>query len=244
MRVAAGGAYLPTAGAGQTRTAAARSGAAAKQGSPRPRRCGGALPGTTACLPTAHSPQRKPFGLGVAQTCCAGDSPIRPLRPVMWRRGRTAQAAGPGTRTQPVQWPWSTQDAWKTCGEQSGALQAPASGAHGTAAHEQSATKRQKAQDLRCPKAPCVCVYVRADVRAAGTSQVPWVRWETGHKSQGASCLPCWVGRTDDPTAATGRRAHENTRPDGSFPEFSLQGALGLTAGREEGASHPRLFHL
>jgi hypothetical protein len=40
------------------------------------------------------------------------------------------------------------------------------------------------------PKGPvCMCVHVRADVRAAGTSQVPWVRWETGHKSQGASCL-------------------------------------------------------
>ena len=28
----------------------------------------------------------------------------------------------------------------------------------GTAAHEKSATKRQKAKDLRCQKAPCVCV--------------------------------------------------------------------------------------
>ena len=75
------------------------------------------------------------------------------------------------------------------------------------------------------PKGPvCMCVHVRADVREAGTSRVPWVRWETGHKSQGASCLPCWVGRTDDPTAATGRRAHENARPDGGFQAGAMQG--------------------
>ena len=74
------GPYLPTAGAGQTRTAAARSGAAAKQGSPRPRRCGGALPGTTACLPTAHSPQRshlasvwlKPAAVAIRQSGRSG----------------------------------------------------------------------------------------------------------------------------------------------------------------------------
>ena len=81
-----------------------------------------------------------------------------------------------------------------------------------------------------------MCVHVRADARAAGTSQVPWVRWETGHKSQGASCLPCWVGRTDDPTAATGRRAHERARPDGGFLAGAMWGALRLTKGRGEGA--------
>ena len=87
------------------------------------------------------------------------------------------------------------------------------------------------------PKGPvCMCVQVRADVREAGTSQVPWVRWETGHKSQGASCLPCWVGRTDDPTAATGRRAHESARPDGGFQAGAMNCAPSLTTGRGEGA--------
>ena len=47
---------------------------------------------------------------------------------------------------------------------------------------------------------------------------------------------PCWVGRTDDPTAATGRRAHENARPDGGFLAGAMQGALRLTTGRAEGA--------
>jgi hypothetical protein len=42
---------------------------------------------------------------------------------------------------------------------------------------------------------------------------------------------PCWVGRTDDPTAATGRRAHENARPDGGFLAGAMQGALRLTTG-------------
>ena len=98
--------------------------------------------------------------------------------------------------------------------------------------HEATKSKRPAV-----PKGPvCMCVHVRADVRAAGTSQVPWVRWETGHKSQGASCLPCWVGRTDDPTAATGRRAHESARPDGGFQAGAMNCALRLTTGRGEGA--------
>ena len=84
-----------------------------------------------------------------------------------------------------------------------------------------------------------MCVHVRADVRAAGTSQVPWVRWETGHKSQGASCLPCWVGRTDDPTAATGRRAHERARPDGGFQAGAMNCAPSLTTGLAEGTLAP-----
>ena len=55
-----------------------------------------------ACLlPTAHSESH--FGLGVGSNRPRRRSAIRPLRPVMWRCGRTATAAGPGTRTQPMQ---------------------------------------------------------------------------------------------------------------------------------------------
>ena len=104
----------------------------------------------------------------------------------------------------------------------------------GARANRHEATKSTRPA---VPKGPvCMCVHIRADVREAGTSQVPWVRWETGHKSQGASCLPCWVGRTDDPTAATGRRAHENARPDGGFQAGAMNCAPGLTTGRGEGA--------